>query len=260
MNSQNLSVDLNADLGEGCGSDAELLSLITSANIACGFHAGDPTMMQATLAAAKNAGVSVGAHPSLADREHFGRRELPLTPEEAFALVACQIGAFATLARATGLPPRHVKLHGALYNMAARDRLLADAISRSIVATDPALVVFALPGSSLSNAAQKRGLRVAREFFADRNYLADGSLVPRSHPDALLHDPSVAAARVLRVLRGGVIRTIDGTDLGLQMDTICLHGDSREAVEFAKWLRAALVADGIRLAPPQSSSLTTRLE
>jgi UPF0271 protein len=253
----NLCIDLNADLGEGCDSDAQLLPLITSANIACGFHASNPSMMQATLAAAREAGVAVGAHPSLPDRENFGRRELPITPDEAFALVAYQIGAFAALARATGLQPRHVKLHGALYNMAARDPILADAVARSILATDPSLIVFAPPASCLANAADKLGLRVGREFFADRNYLADGSLVPRTRPEALLHDAVAAANRVLRVLRERVVRTVDGTDLALQSDTVCLHGDSPEAVEFAMHLRTALLATGIALAPPQASPLMT---
>jgi 5-oxoprolinase (ATP-hydrolysing) subunit A len=243
----NLCIDLNADLGEGCGSDLELLSLVTSASIACGFHAGDPATMQATLSAAKDAGVAVGAHPSLADRDHFGRRELPITPKEAFAIVSYQIGAFAALAQAVGLRPQHVKPHGALYNMAARDPILAEAVARAIASTDSSLLIFTPPASALAQAAQTLGLRVAREFFADRNYLSDGSLVPRNHPDALLHDPSAAAARVLRLLREGVVRTSDGTDLALQADTVCLHGDTPEAVEFARSLRAALLTAGIQL-------------
>jgi UPF0271 protein len=247
-----LSIDLNADLGEGCGSDGELLSLVTSANIACGFHAGDPATMMATLFVAKHSGVAVGAHPGFADREQFGRRELPITPDEAFALVAYQVGAFTALARASGLRPQHMKLHGALYNLAARDPGVAEAVARAVAATDPLLIVFTPFGSALAQAASNLGLKVAREFFADRNYLPDGSLIPRSHPDAVLHDSSVAAARVIRLLGEGQVRTSDGTEIALQVDTICLHGDTPEAVEFAKRLRAALLANGIQLSSPRN--------
>jgi 5-oxoprolinase (ATP-hydrolysing) subunit A len=247
-------IDLNADLGEGYGSDHELLSLVTSASIACGFHAGDPTTMKATLSAAKQSDVAVGAHPSLADRENFGRRELPVTPDETFALVAYQVGAFAALARSVGLRPQHVKPHGALYNMAARDPILADAVARAIAATDSSLIVFAPFASALAQAAQALSLCVAYEFFADRNYLSDGSLVPRTRPDAVLHDPSAAAYRVLRLLREGVVQTSEGTDLVLHVHTVCLHGDTPEAVEFAKSLRAALLAHGIQLSSLHKST------
>jgi UPF0271 protein len=245
-----LCIDLNADLGEGCGRDGELLSLVTSASIACGIHAGDPATMMATISMAKQSDVAVGAHPGFADREHFGRRELSITHDEAFALVTYQVGAFAALAHTVGLVPRHVKLHGALYNMAARDRDLAETVARAIESTDPVLLVFAPFGSALAQAAQARGLSVAREFFADRNYHADGSLILRSRSDAVLHDASAAADRVLRVLREGVVRTIDGTDFALQADTVCLHGDNPEAVEFAKELRSRLIANGIRISTP----------
>jgi UPF0271 protein len=246
-----LCIDLNADLGECCGSDRELLSLVTSASIACGFHAGDPATMMTTLSAAKQSGVAVGAHPGFADREHFGRRELPVTPEETFALVAYQMGAFAALANAAGLHPQHMKLHGALYNMAARDNALANAVARAVATTDPKLVVFAPSKSSLAQASTSLGLRVAHEFFADRNYLPDGSLIPRTDPDAILNDPSAAAARVIRLLREGVVRTSDGSDLALKADTVCLHGDTPEAVDFAKSLRTALLADGVQLSFPR---------
>lgn len=246
----NPRIDLNADLGEGFGSDAELLPLVTSASIACGFHAGDPRTMHETLAAAKSARVAVGAHPGFADRENFGRCELALSPDDVFALVAYQIGAFAALAHAAGLRPQHVKPHGALYNMAARDHAVAEPVVRAIAACDMSLVVFAPAGSALATVAERHGLRVAREYFADRNYLADGSLVPRSRPDALLHDPVAAAARVLRLLRDGVVRTVDGTDLLLKAETVCLHGDTAETIGFAKALRIALTAAGVELAAP----------
>lgn len=243
-----LRIDLNADLGEGAGSDAEMLQLVTSASIACGFHAGDPVTLRDTLVAACDAGVTVGAHPSLADREGFGRRELPVAPGEVFALVAYQIGAFAALAATAGIRPRHVKPHGALYNMAARNPALAEAIVAAVTEVDCSLTLFAPAKSALDRAGASHGLRVAREVFADRNYLADGSLVPRSRPDALLHDPTEAAARVLRMLRKGVVHTVDGTEIPMCADTVCIHGDTPEAVAFARMLREQLLAAGIEIA------------
>ena len=170
-NAMSLSVDLNADLGEGAGHDDELLELVTSANIACGFHAGNATMMRASVRAAKERGVAVGAHPSFEDREHFGRRELPVTDDEVFALVVYQLGAFAAVAHSVGVQPQHVKPHGALYNMAARDEAIADAIARAVCAVDPHLLVFAPAASALSRAVEANELTVIREVFADRNYL-----------------------------------------------------------------------------------------
>lgn len=242
-----LCLDLNADLGEGAAHDAELLTLVTSANIACGFHAGDPASVLATLAAARDAGVNAGAHPSLADREGFGRRELPVTPDKVFALALYQLGAFAALANAAGIHPRHAKPHGALYNMAARDPALADAVARAVSASDRSLVLFAPSGSALAAAGEARGLRVACEVFADRNYLADGSLVPREHPDALVRDPRAAADRVLRTLRTGRVQAIDGSEFPVKMDTVCIHGDSPAAVAFARTLRAELLRAGVEL-------------
>ncbi len=244
----NLSVDLNADLGEGAAGEGELLALVSSANIACGFHAGDPGSMTASILAAKAAGVAVGAHPGLADRENFGRRELPITPGEVFALVAYQVGAFQAVATSLGVRPNHVKPHGALYNMAARDPALAEAVTRAMLAVDRQLLLFAPAGSALARAASAIKLRVAREVFADRNYLPDGSLVPRTQPDALLHDAEEAAERVLRMLRENVVRAVDGSDIPLEVDTICLHGDKPEAISFAQKLRAKLSAVGVRVA------------
>lgn len=244
----NLSVDLNADLGEGAASENELLALVSSANIACGFHAGDPGSMTASILAAKAAGVAVGAHPGLADRENFGRRELPVTPEEVFALVAYQVGAFQAIAMSLGVRPNHVKPHGALYHMAARDPALAEAVTHAMLAVDRTLLLFAPAGSALADAARAIEVRVAREVFADRNYLPDGSLVPRTRPDALLHDAEEAAERVLRMLREKVVRAVDGSDVALEVDTICLHGDKPEAVAFAQKLRAQLSAAGVKVA------------
>jgi UPF0271 protein len=246
----NLRVDLNADLGEGAAGEPELLRLISSASIACGFHAGNVATMSASVVAARQAGVAVGAHPSLADRENFGRIELPVTPEEVFQLVAYQVGAFDGIARSLGVRPNHVKPHGALYNMAVRDQPLSDAIARAVFAVDPSLALFAPNDSALAEAATGLGLRVTHEVFADRNYLPDGTLVPRSRPDALLHNADEAAERVLRMLHENHVRAIDGSDVAVKAETICLHGDKPEAVAFAHRLRAKLLASGIAVAAP----------
>jgi UPF0271 protein len=246
----NLRVDLNADLGEGAGHDDELFGLITSANIACGFHAGDAESMRKAIDAAQAHGVAVGAHPSLFDRENFGRKELPVSGDDVYEGVKYQLGVFAAIADAAGVKPNHVKAHGALYNMAARDRRLADGIARAIADFDSTFVMFVLPNSELAAAAETHGLRVAREVFADRNYMADGSLVPRSRQDALLHNADEAATRVLRMLREGVVRSVDGTDVPLAVDTICVHGDTPDAVAFARSLRNALENAAVTLTAP----------
>jgi len=243
-----LSIDLNADLGEGAASESELLALVSSANIACGFHAGSPASMTASIRAAHAAGVAVGAHPSLADRENFGRRELPVTPNEIFALVAYQAGAFQSIASSLGVRPNHLKPHGALYNMAARDPALAEAVTHALLAVDRSLILFAPGGSALARAGETLGVRVAREVFADRDYQPDGGLVPRSQPNALLHDVEEAAARVLRMLRENVVRAIDGSEIAIQADTICVHGDTPEAVQFARQLREHLAEAGVAVA------------
>ena len=246
-----LSIDLNADLGEGAGHDDELLSLVTSANIACGFHAGSPAAMRESILAARAKGVAVGAHPSFDDRENFGRREMALPGHEVFTLVVYQVGAFHALAHSLGVAPRHVKPHGALYNMAARNEEMADAIVRAMKAVDPKLILFAPPESDLSRAAEASGVQVAREVFADRNYMPDGSLVPRDRPDALLHDPVEAANRVYGMLHEKKVRAIDGTDVPVEADTICVHGDTPGAVDFARELRLALHQMGILVVPVQ---------
>ena len=247
-----LRIDLNADLGEGVSGERELLGLVSSASIACGFHAGDPSSISASIAAARDAGVAVGAHPSLADRKDFGRTEMLVTPGEVFALVVYQIGAFQAIATSLGMRPNHVKPHGALYNMAARDRALADAVVRAVLAVDRTLILFAPDGSALAQAGAAGKLRIAREVFADRNYLPDGSLVPRTRSDALLHDAEEVARRVLRILQEGVVRAVDGSDIALAADTVCVHGDTPDALGFAQKLRAHLAAAGIALAAPDS--------
>jgi UPF0271 protein len=246
------SVDLNADLGEGEPSESELLKFVSSANIACGFHAGDPSSMTASILAAREAGVAVGAHPSFSDRKNFGRKELPVSTNDIFALIAYQVGAFLGIATSLGVRPNHVKPHGALYNMAARDPSLAEAVAHGLLAVDRSLLLFAPSGSALARAGEAVGLRIAREAFADRNYQPDGSLVPRTHPNALLHDAAEAGERALRMLREEVVRAIDGSDIPIQADTICVHGDTADAVAFAKQLRAKLAAAGITIAPPSA--------
>lgn len=244
-------VDLNADLGEGAGHDDELFELITSANIATGFHAGDAETMRAAVLAAQARGVSVGAHPSFFDRENFGRKELPVSADDVFEAVTYQLGVFEAIAEAVGMRPNHIKPHGALYNMAARDDKLADAVARAAKLLDPTLILFAPDNSPLARAGESHGLQIAREVFADRNYLANGSLVPRSRSDALLHDPGEAAARVLRMLREGKVRSVDGEDVDLRVETICLHSDTPGAVEFARVLRSRLEQEGVEIRAPK---------
>jgi UPF0271 protein len=248
-----LSVDLNADLGEGSGHDDKLFELISSANIATGFHAGDSDTMHAAVCAAKEHGVAVGAHPSFFDRENFGRKELNVSNEEVFDAVAYQLGIFQAIAFAAGMRPNHVKPHGALYNMAVRDEKLADAIARATVSVDPKLILFAPDNTELARAGERLRLQVAREVFADRNYLDDGWLVPRTRPDALLSDPQEAVQRVLRMLREGKVRSVEGRDVDVRGETICVHGDTPGAVEFARELRAQLEKEGVTMRPPKSS-------
>jgi 5-oxoprolinase (ATP-hydrolysing) subunit A len=247
-----LQVDLNADLGEGAGHDAELFELISSANIATGFHAGDSDTMHAAVSTAKKHGVAVGAHPSFFDRENFGRKELKISNQEVFDAVAYQLGIFQAIASALDVRPNHVKPHGALYNMAVRDEKLADAIARAIASVDPKLILFAPDNTELARAGEARGLQIAREIFADRNYLNDGWLVPRTRPDALLRDPKEAAQRVLRMLRDGKVRSIEGRDVDVRGETICVHGDTPGAVEFARELRTQLEHEGVRIRAPQN--------
>jgi 5-oxoprolinase (ATP-hydrolysing) subunit A len=249
-----LDVDLNADLGEGAGHDEELFRLISSANIATGFHAGDADTMRAAISAAQARGVSVGAHPSLFDRENFGRKELAVTPDEVFEAVKYQLGIFQAIAESAEVRPNHVKPHGVLYNMAVRDEELANAIARATTAVDSKLILFVPYNSALARAGVSHGLQIAHEVFADRNYLANGSLVSRSRPDALLHDPDQAASRVLRMLREGKVRSVDGVDVDLRVETICVHGDNPGAVEFARALRAALEKESVEIRAPKSKT------
>lgn len=245
-----LVVDLNSDLGEGAGNDDEILDLVSSANIACGFHASDPASIFAAIRAALRRGVAVGAHPSFPDRENFGRTEMTMPPAEVYSSVAYQIGAFQALALAAGGRMNHVKAHGALYNLAARDRSIAEVIANAVFTLDPKLILFAPSESELDFAATELGLDTASEVFADRNYLANGSLVPRSEPNAFVHDPVAAADRVIRILAEGKVRAVDGSDVSVLATTVCVHGDNPQAVAFVRKLRERLELEDVMIAAP----------
>jgi len=243
-------IDLNCDLGEGAPNDAELMPLITSANIACGGHASDPDTMRTAVGLAIRHGVAIGAHPGLKDRESFGRRELPLTPAEVDSLVRRQIAVLDQVTRACGGRIAHVKPHGALYNLASRDPELARAVAAAVYESDPRLVLVGLAGSRLLAAGLACGLAVASEVFADRTYQPDGSLTPRTWREALIEDESAALSQVLRILREGVVSATDGTPVAVAADTICLHGDGPHAVAFARRLRQELAEAGVMVQAP----------
>jgi len=251
-------IDLNCDLGESygvwkMGDDCALLEVVSSANIACGFHAGDPHVMHCTVRAAAGNGVAIGAHPSLPDLQGFGRRAMQVTPDETYDLVLYQVGALAAFCRAVGVRLRHVKPHGALYNMAARDRNLARAIAQAVKDYDPDLALFGLSGSVLVAAGRDAGLRVASEVFADRSYQPDGSLTPRNHPQAILPSVEQSIEQMLTMVRRGEVRAIDGSVVRVEADTLCIHGDGPHALETARGLRAMLIAEGIDILPVDSA-------
>jgi 5-oxoprolinase (ATP-hydrolysing) subunit A len=247
------TLDLNFDMGEGLGAwkmgdDAALLDHVTSANIACGFHAGDPGTIHRTVELALEKGVAVGAHPSLPDLQGFGRRRMNVSATETYDMVLYQIGALAGFATACGGKLAHVKPHGALYNMAAKDGKLAQAIAQAIKDFDPRLVLFGLAGSELIRAGEQAGLKTANEVFADRTYQPDGSLTLRTQPHAMIHDVETAITQVQRMVGEGRVRSQQGGDVPVQADTLCIHGDEPGAVEFARRIRAALDAAGVRVA------------
>lgn len=243
------TVDLNADMGEGCGDDATLVGLVTSANVACGFHAGDPMTMRATVDAAVRAGVAVGAHPGYPDRQGFGRRDLAATPAEITADVLYQIGALQAVCHAAGTRVLYVKPHGALYNRAAKDAAAAKAIAEAIRLTDPSLVLLGLAGSLMIDVARQAGVAAAEEAFADRAYAADGSLVSRTIPGSVLSDPTVVSARAVRMMTAGEVETSDGGTIRLRADSICVHGDTPGALELVRAVRRALTDRGLQLRP-----------
>jgi UPF0271 protein len=245
-----MRIDLNSDTGESFGAysighDAGLMTSITSANVAAGFHAGDPTVLRETIRLAKKHGVAVGAHPGFPDLVGFGRRELHVSPREAEDMVLYQVAAVAGVAASEGVRLQHVKPHGALFNMAVKDAALADAIARAVAAFDKKLILFGLPGSEILKAGSAAGLRVAAEIFADRAYEPDGSLVSRRKPGAVIHDVKTVVDRAIRMVKDNLVTAVDGAVVALQADTICVHGDTPGSDDLAALLRAGLEQAGI---------------
>jgi len=245
-------IDLNCDMGESfgayrMGNDEAILDFVNSANIACGFHAGDPSTIHKTLEAALAKGVAVGAHPGLPDLQGFGRRRMAVSIAEAYDMVVYQVGALAGFARALDGCITHVKAHGALYNMAAKDQRLAEAIAKAVYDFDPQLVLFGLAGSAMLRAGEDAGLRVASEVFADRTYQDDGSLTPRGHANAMIVDVESSIAQVKRMVTESVVRSVQGTDVMVRADTLCIHGDQPNALAFAKRLRYELERAGVEV-------------
>ncbi|HTI18514.1 MAG TPA: 5-oxoprolinase subunit PxpA [Trinickia sp.] len=240
-----MEIDLNADVGEGCGSDAALLDLVSSANIACGWHAGGANAMRDCVRLAMAKGVAIGAHPSFHDPVNFGRKEMSLPADDIYAGVLYQLGALSAIAQAEGARVAHVKPHGALYNQAARDPQIAQAIVSAVHDFDPSMAVFGLAHSGLIDAAREAGLVAIEEGFADRGYRADGSLVPRSEPGALIEDEDAMLEHVLSMVRDKRVRAVDGRIVPLHIHTLCLHGDGAHALAFARRLRAELEVNGI---------------
>jgi UPF0271 protein len=245
-------IDINCDMGESfgvyrLGEDEAVMPFITSVNIACGLHAGDPLVMQATVRLAVNHGIRIGAHPGYPDLQGFGRREMHLTPEEVEAIVLYQVAALQGFARAEGQEITHVKPHGALYNQAAKDAVLAAAIARAVVRLSREIILVGLAGSAMVEAGLQAGLKVAREAFPDRAYEPDGSLRPRSLPGAVISDPQEAAAKGLRLAKEGIWYTSDGKQEIILVDTLCIHGDTPGAVETARALRMSLEGAGFTL-------------
>jgi UPF0271 protein len=249
-----MRIDLNADAGESFGAwsmgdEAALFASITSVNIACGFHAGDASVIRHTIQLAAGAGLRIGAHPSYPDLQGFGRRSMRLSPGEVEDAVLYQVAALAGMARAEGARLTHVKPHGALYNDAARDEHLAEAIARAVVSIDGGLVLVGLAGSALLDAGRRVGLRVAAEAFADRAYLPDGSLAPRACEGAVIHEAGAVAHRAIRIVREGRVLSMDQvTDVALEAETLCIHGDTPEAAHLARTVRAGLEAAGVQVA------------
>ncbi|HWW85561.1 MAG TPA: 5-oxoprolinase subunit PxpA [Vicinamibacterales bacterium] len=245
-----MRIDINSDLGESFGAykighDAGLMKSITSANVAAGFHAGDPSVLRETIRSAREQGVAVGAHPGFPDLAGFGRRELHVTPREAEDFVLYQIAAVAGVASAEGMKLQHVKPHGALFNMAVRDPELSAAIARAVAAFDRSLILFGLPGSEILVAGRAAGLRVAAEVFADRAYESDGSLASRRKPGAVIHDPAAVVARAVQMIEKHTVTAIDGKAVNLEADTICVHGDTQGSDTLAAQIRAGLERAGI---------------
>jgi UPF0271 protein len=251
------SIDLNSDVGESfgiysLGLDEEVIPLISSANIACGYHAGDPAVMRHTVALAKKNGVGLGAHPGLPDLVGFGRRNMDVSLEEIKDFVTCQIGALQAVAALQGARLQHVKPHGALYNMAGKNPAIWDAVAEVMAGLDERLILFVLAGSDrqeLESIGNRRGIRIAFEFFADRAYNTDGSLVSRKLPGAVIHENDVVAAKVLKLVKEGKVKTIEGSDIELKAETICVHGDNPKALALVKKIRETLGGAGVAVKP-----------
>jgi len=248
------TIDLNCDMGESygawkMGNDAEVMRYITSANIACGFHGGDPATIRKTVALALERGVAIGAHPSLPDRQGFGRRVMQIKPQEMYDLVVYQAGAVEAFARAAGARLHHVKCHGALYNMAATDEALSEAMVRAVKDLGGTML-YALSGSKTHEPAKRAGIRVAGEVFADRGYADDGTLAPRDLPGGLIEDPAQAVKQALAMIEQGYVTSLSGRRIPVAADTLCLHGDQPGAVAFARALRQAFSEKGISIAAP----------
>jgi len=241
-------VDINADLGEGAGTDEALLKVITSANIACGVHAGDPQLMATTVRLALVQKVGIGAHPSFPDREGFGRRAMTLPASQITAVVADQIAALRAITQGVGARLQHVKAHGALYNLAVFDSGLARAIGEAVQQIDPTLIIVALAGTPMVKALEGMGLRVAQEAFLDRAYTSEGTLVPREHPGAVITDGKAIAMRAVQFIREARVVAVDGTSIGVHPHTLCIHGDTPGAATLARTAIAALEEAGITVA------------
>ncbi|MFZ9387926.1 MAG: 5-oxoprolinase subunit PxpA [Chitinophagaceae bacterium] len=231
---------INCDIGEGAGNDALLIPLIQAANIACGFHAGSPAIIRETVGLCIRHGVAIGAHPSFNDRAHFGRLEMNLQEKELYELISRQLDAFYRVTREFGVNPVHVKPHGALYNMCARDRAVAAVVANAVKDFDSTLILYGLSGSIALDEAERLGLKTARESFADRTYQDDGSLTPRSQPGATISDADTVVRQVMQMIRSGTVTSISGKIIPLQIDTICIHGDGPHAVDFARAISQSL--------------------
>lgn len=231
------------------GNDEAVLDFVTSANIACGLHAGDPSTMRKTVRLALKKGVNIGAHPGLPDLQGFGRRHIAITEQEAYDIVLYQVGALQAFVKAEGGKMQHVKPHGALYNMAAKNYKLAEAIAKAVYDIDPNLILFGLAGSEIIRAGETLGLQTANEVFADRTYQHDGTLTSRKEPNALITDEQQALNQVIRMIKEGKVRSVQGEDVEIKAETICIHGDGEHALSFVKRIREALGEEGIHVTP-----------
>lgn len=248
-----LQIDINCDLGEGFDQDEALFDFISSANIACGFHAGGASIMNKTVSIAAQKGVAIGAHPGFLDRENFGRSEINLPGKEVYEIVLYQIGSLYSFVKAAGGILHHVKPHGALYNMAARDPLMAEAIVDAVYDFDKNLILYGLSGSEMIQAANKKGLQTASEVFADRTYQNDGSLTPRNKTNAMITEEEVCLGQVLEMVKNKRVQSISGEMVSLSAETICIHGDGDHAVTFAKTLHTKLKAEGVNISAPKKN-------